>query len=93
MNKPLLKKLILNALKDYKDYLDSEGCNDLGKDDPLLNEVNEDERKQLCKDYTKYADDDPAEVAEHILFDEGEDVLDHAYNADFVDMLIAEFSK
>ncbi len=51
---PIIKKLLLNALTDYLDYLDDLGCNDLFKDDPLLKGINQKEQAKILTQIKKY---------------------------------------
>ena len=45
--KPVIKKLLINALKDLREQRENNGCNDLFEDEPLLKGISKPEQKEL----------------------------------------------
>ncbi len=74
---PLLKKLVVNALKELSDRYNSDGCNDLEKDDPLLKGVSGEEFTVIHAAWAKHLPQEAARMNYQLVF-----------NTDLIDAII-----
>lgn len=68
---PVIKRLLINLLKNLNDRMDNDSCNDLSeniKDEPLLEGISKKDFLSLQRDWARLFPEEAAELDNELIF-------------------------